>query len=82
MSDLGETFCVQGIVLSVWWDDAQGASFVTFGREQGSFYMVLYGWYFTDLESGECVEATAEIGYLGNSPVMTIDAYDLLSCRP
>jgi hypothetical protein len=73
---------VYGIVKSAWWDSSQSAYFITFGSDEGSYYIVLYGWSVVDLNSGDCVTSTGEIGHLGNSPVMTIDAYDLYQCLP
>ncbi len=80
MDDVGRDLCVYGIVQSGWWDSNQGAYFINFSSETGSYYIVLYGWRITDLESGDCVKSSGEIGHLGSSPVMTIDAYDLFHC--
>jgi hypothetical protein len=82
MEDVGGTLCVFGDVKSAWWDSSQSAYFITFGSEEGSYYIVLYGWSIIDLNPGDCVTSTGEIGHLGNSPVMTIDAYDLYKCEP
>jgi hypothetical protein len=80
MDDVGRELCVYGDTLSSWWDANQSAYFITFSSETGSYYIVLYGWRITDLNPGDCVKSTGEIGYLGDSPVMTIDAYDLFHC--
>ncbi len=82
MEEVGTTLCVFGDVKSAWWDSSQDAYFITFGSDEGSYYIVLYGWSIIDLNPGDCVTSTGEIGHLGNSPVMTIDAYDLYKCLP
>jgi hypothetical protein len=82
MEDVGSILCVYGSVHSAWWDSSQNAYFITFSREANSYYIVIYGWSVKDLHPGDCVLSTGEIGHLGNSPVMTVDAYDLYQCQP
>lgn len=82
MADVGSNLCVYGNVRSAWWDSSQNAYFITFSNEAGSYYIVIYGWSVKELNPGDCVMSTGDIGHLGNSPVMTVDAYDLYHCLP
>ncbi len=79
ISDVGKTLCVYGTVRSSWYNEEQGAYYITFDGDPQAIYFVIYGWYYDDNElDGHCAMFTGKISNSYSTPLMNIQENDVL----
>lgn len=65
-----QEICVYGELVKVY--SSEGASFMLFSDESGSFFLLAYNWGNAGLK-GRCVQTTGVVGRLGASPVIVVE---------
>ncbi len=65
-----QEICVYGELAKAY--SSEGASFMLFSNESGSFFLLAYNWGDASLK-GRCVQTTGVVGRLGASPVIVVE---------
>lgn len=65
-----QEICVYGELAKAY--SSEGASFMLFSDESGSFFLLAYNWGDASLK-GRCVQTTGVVGRLGASPVIVVE---------
>lgn len=68
-SYVDQEICVYGELAKVY--SSEGASFMLFSDESGSFFLLAYNWGDSSLK-GRCVQTTGVVGRLGSAPVIVV----------
>jgi hypothetical protein len=70
LTNVGKNLCVTGTVMGV--NTTDNVTYIRFDDKTGSFYILLYGWFWKEAKPGVCVQVSGEIKKLGASPVIVL----------
>lgn len=75
MDDVGKTLCVRGIILN--FEERESYFLIAFTSERGKLYWISYDGVWEAAIEGLCVELTAEVMQIANTPIMIFDVKNL-----
>jgi hypothetical protein len=70
LTNVGKNLCVTGTVTGV--NTANDVTYIRFDDNNGSFYILLYGWTWKEAKPGVCIQVSGEVKKLGTSPVIVL----------